>query len=185
MIRSAQGGRAYQTIAFPAGVFRLSWWSRARYSASTGSVNSGARTPITFWYAADGSATTNEIVKSETSWCTNFLEHIAYFSVPTAGSYVFGFNSEDSSGSDVFVDCVSVKQVLGAEAVPDIPEYAEINVSGGGKLRLDYNGCLKLGRLRVNGKSLMGEVSAEKYPEYISGPGRALVKQRGLVLMYR
>ena len=185
MIRSAQGGRAYQTIAFPAGVFRLSWWSRARFDASTGNVNSGARTPITFWYAADGSATTNEIVKSETSWCTNFIEHVAYFSVPTAGSYVFGFNSEDRSGSDVLVDCVSVKQVLGAEAVPDIPEYAEINVSGGGKLRLDYNGCLNLGRLKVNGKSLMGEVSAEKYPDYISGPGRALVKQRGLVLMYR
>jgi len=183
VIRSAQGGRAYQTIAFPAGVFRLSWWSRARFTASTGIVNSGARTPITFWYAADGSATTNEIIKSETSWCTNFIEHVAYFSVPTAGSYVFGFNSEDRSGSDVLVDCVSVKQVLGAEAVPSIPEYAEIKVSGGGKLRLDYNGCLKLGRLRVNGKSLMGEVSAEKYPEYISGPGRVLVKERGAVVI--
>lgn len=185
MIRSAQGGRAYQTIAFPAGVFRLSYWSRARFTASTGAVNSQAQTPITFWYAGEGSPVTNEIVKSELSWCTNFIEHVAYFSVPVAGSYVFGFNSEDRAGADVLVDCVSVKQVQGAEAVPDIPEYAEIKVSGGGKLRLDYNGCLNLGRLKVNGKSLMGEVSAEKYPEYISGPGRALVKQRGLVLMYR
>ena len=78
-----------------------------------------------------------------------------------------------------------MRQALGAEATPDIPEHAEIKVSGGGKLRLDYNGCLKLGRLRVNGKSFMGEVSAEKYPDYISGPGRALVKERGFVLTYR
>ena len=180
-IRSAQGGKAYQTIAFPAGVFRLSWWSRARVSDG----NVVYRSPVSFWYAADGAESTNVIVKSETSWCTNFLEHVAYFNVPTAGNYVFGFNSDDAAGTDVLVDCVSVRQVLGAEATPDIPEHAEINVTGGGKLRLDYNGCLKLGRLRVNGKSFMGEVSAEKYPEYISGPGRALVKQRGLVLMYR
>ena len=80
---------------------------------------------------------------------------------------------------------VSVKQVQGPEATPDVPEHARINVSGGGKLRLDYNGCLKLGRLRVNGKSFMGEVSAEKYPDCISGPGRVLVKERGFVLTFR
>ena len=181
VIRSAQGGRSYQTIAFPAGVFRLSWWSRARVSNG----NVAYRSPVTFWYAADGAESTNVIVRSESSWCTNFLEHVAYFSVPTTGNYVFGFNSDDASGTDVLVDCVSVRQVLGSETTPDIPEYAEIKVYGGGKLRLDYNGCLKLGRLRVNGKSFMGEVSAEKYPDYISGPGRALVKERGFVLTYR
>ena len=180
-IRTANGGRAYQTITMPAGTFRLSWWSRARWS--DGKVSNP--TTLRFWYAADGAATTNEIATSETSWCTNFLEHVAYFNVPTAGNYVFGFNSECANGKDAVVDCVSIRQVLGAEATPDIHENAEIKVSGGGKLRLDYNGCLKLGRLRVNGKSFMGEVSAEKYPDYISGPGRALVKERGFIMTFR
>ena len=181
VIRSANGGRAYQTIAFPAGVFRLSWWSRAR--VSSGNVSPGNQTTTTFWYAADGSSVTNEIVKSEISWCTNFLEHVAYFSVPTAGSYVFGFNSEDKSGADVLVDCVSIKQVLGPEATPEIPEYAQINVTGGGKLRLDYNGCLDLAKVKVNGHPLTGEISAATYPDYVCGPGRAFVKPKGFVLM--
>ena len=181
VFRNANGGRAYQSISFPAGVFKLSWWSRAR--VQNGSIVYSS--PVTFWYAASGAGTTNVIVRSEMSWCTNFLEHIAYFSVPTAGNYVFGFNSDDADRKDVLVDCVSVRQVLGSEATPDIPEHTEIKVSGGGKLRLDYNGCLKLGRLRVNGKSFMGEVSAERYPDYISGPGRALVKERGFVLTFR
>ncbi len=178
-IRTANGGRAYQTITMPAGTFRLSWWSRARWS--DGKVSNP--TTLRFWYAADGAVTTNEIITSEVAWCTNFLEHVAYFSVPTAGNYVFGFNSECANGKDAVVDCVSVRQVLGSESTPDIPKYTEIKVSGDGKLRLDYNGCLKLGRLRVNGKSFMGEVSAEKYPDYISGPGRVFVKERGLILI--
>ncbi len=180
-LRSAQGGRAYQTIAFPAGVFRLSWWSRAR-------VDHGKVTyvsPVTFWYAADGAEATNVIVKSETSWCTNFIEHVAYFSVPTAGDYVFGFNSEDASGTDVLVDCVSVKQVRGPDAAPNIPGDAQINVTGGGKLRLDYKGNLKLTKLTVDGQPLVGEVSAALYPDLVCGPGTALVTPKGLAIILR
>ena len=181
VIRSANSGRAYQTIAFPAGVFRLSWWSRAR-------IDTGAfkyQTPIWFWYAAEGSSETNEIIRSEQSWCTNFTEHVAYFSVPTAGSYVFGFNSKEVNGSDVFVDCVSVRQVLGAEMAPDIPAHAEIAVSGGGKLRLDYNGCLDLAGVNVNGMKLKGEVSAATFPDYVCGPGRVFVKPKGFIVIFK
>lgn len=180
VFRSANGGRAYQTIAFPAGVFRLSWWSRARVEGSSVTY----RTPITFWYAADGAATTNEIVKSEMSWCTNFLEHVAYFSVPTAGNYVFGFNSQDKNGTDVLVDCVSVRQVLGPDTTPDIQEDTEINVTGG-KLRLDYKGCLKLSKIKVDGQSLVGEVSAALYPNLVCGPGTALVTPKGTLMIFR
>ena len=159
----------------------MSWWSRARVDRG----NVANQTTTTFWYAADGSPVTNEIVKSEISWCTNFTEHVAYFRVPTAGSYVFGFNSEDRSGSDVLVDCVSVKQVLGAETTPEIPEYARIIVSDGGKLRLDYNGCLDLAKVKVNGRSLTGEISAARYPDFVCGPGRAFVETKGFVMTLR
>lgn len=181
VFRSANGGRAYQTIVFPAGVFRLSWWSRARIDGGKATY----RTPIFFWHVAEGSSETNEIVTSELSWCTNFTEHVAYFSVPVAGSYVFGFNSKEVNGSDVLVDCVSVRQVLGAEATPDIPESAEIAVSGGGKLRLDYNGCLSLARVSVNGVKLNGEVSAATFPDYVCGPGRVFVKPKGFIVIFK
>ena len=181
VIRTANGGRAYQYVSLPAGVFRLSWWSRARWV--DGKIYSP--TALSFWYAADGAATTNEIVTSETSWCTNFLEHVAYFSVPAAGSYVLGFNSEEANGKDAVVDCVSVRQVLGPETVPDVAEHTEIRIADGGKLRLDYNGCLKLGKIRVGGKSLTGEVSATTYPDHVCGPGRAFVEKKGFVLTFR
>ena len=183
VLRSANGGRAYQTIAFPAGVFRLSWWSRACVQQD-GTFRSPE--PISFWYVAEGSSATNEIVRSEKVWCTNFLEHVVYFSVPAAGNYVFGFNSiyPGGSGSDVLVDCVSVRQVLGPDATPDIQEKTEINVTGG-KLRLDYKGCLKLSKIKVDGQSLVGEVSAALYPDLVCGPGTALVTPKGTLMIFR
>ena len=98
---------------------------------------------------------------------------------------MFGFNSKEVNGSDVLVDCVSVRQVLGAEATPDIPESAEIAVSGGGKLRLDYNGCLDLARVSVNGVKLNGEVSAATFPDYVCGPGRVFVKPKGFIVIFK
>lgn len=185
VLRSANGGRAYQSISFPAGVFRLSWWSR-------GCVENLSKfrspEPISFWYAAEGASATNEIVRSEKVWGTNFLEHVAYFSVPAAGNYVFGFNSVLPAGggaADCIVDCVSIRQVLGAEATPDIPESAEIAVSGGGKLRLDYNGCLDLAGVNVNGMKLKGEVSAATFPDYVCGPGRVFVKPKGFIVIFK
>ena len=183
VLRSANGGRAYQTIAFPAGVFRLSWWSRACVWQGD---SFRTPTPISFWYVAEGASATNEIVRSETVWCTNFLEHAAYFSVPAAGNYVFGFNSvyPGGQGADVLVDCVSVRQVLGPEATPDIQGNTEINVTGG-KLRLDYKGCLKLSKIKVGGQPLVGEVSAALYPDLVCGPGTALVTPKGTLMIFR
>jgi hypothetical protein len=181
VFRNANGGRAYQTISFPAGVFKLSWWSRARVQ-NGGVIYSS---PVTFWYAADGAESTNVIVRSENSWCTNFLEHVAYFSVPTAGNYVFGFNSDDMRGTDVLVDCVSVKQVLLPDVTPEVSEYARIEVSGGGMLRLDFTGCLNLAKVKINGSALSGEISAAKYPRLVCGPGTVYVKPKGFVLICR
>ena len=183
VIRSANGARAWQSIEMPAGTFRLSFWARPR--EMDGSLRYQSR--LMFWYVEPGSSATNTIYESGLLWSTEFLKRSALFTVPTAGTYVFGFNTEDKGEGedlkDAFVDCVSVRQVLGPEATPDISENTQINVIGGGKLRLDYTGCLNLDRLRVNGKSLVGEVSAEKYPDYVIGPGKALVKEHGVVLI--
>lgn len=181
VMRSAQGGRAWQTVTLPAGVFKLSWWSRAR--VSSGNVSN--RTRLSFWIAAEGMAVTNEIVRSDDSWCTNFINQVAYFKVPESGKYVIGFNSEEKSGTDVLVDCLSVRQVLREGLVPDIPNHSQITVSGGGKMRLDYNGCLSLSKVRIGGKTFSGEISADKYPDYFCGPGMLFVSPAGLVVTLR
>ena len=183
VIRSANGARAWQTVAMPAGTFRLSFWARPR--EVDGSIKYQSR--LSFWYVEPGSSATNTIYESDLLWSSEFLERSALFSVPAAGTYVFGFNTENmgegGDAKDAFVDCVSVRQVLESDATPDISENAAISLSGGGKLRLDYTGCLNLDRLRVNGRPLIGEVSAEKYPDLIVGPGKALVKEHGAVLI--
>jgi hypothetical protein len=107
------------------------------------------------------------------------------FSVPADGTYVFGFNSENENGKDSLVDCVSVKQVHETDAVPDISEFAKIEVSGGGKLRLDFTGCLNLAKVKINGTVLSGEISAAKYPRLVCGPGTVYVKPKGFVLICR
>ena len=59
------------------------------------------------------------------------------------------------------------------------------NVTGGGKLRLDYKGNLKLTKLTVDGQPLVGEVSAALYPDLVCGPGTALVTPKGLAIILR
>jgi hypothetical protein len=98
---------------------------------------------------------------------------------------VIGFNSEEKSGTDVLVDRLSVRQVLREGLVPDIPNHSQITVSGGGKMRLDYNGCLSLSKVRIGGKTFTGEISADKYPDYFCGPGMLFVSPAGLVVTLR
>jgi hypothetical protein len=181
-IRSANGGRAWQTLALQAGVYKLSFWSRPR-EWSDGNISYLTR--LSFWYTQEGSSVTNTFYESDLLWCTEFIERSALFSVPEDGTFVFGFNSENEKGKDSLVDCVSVKQVLKMDSVPDIPECARIEVSGGGKLRLDFTGCLNLAKVKVNGTVLSGEISAAKYPRLVCGPGTVYVKPKGFVLICR
>jgi hypothetical protein len=181
-IRSVNGGRAWQTLALQAGVYRLSFWSRPR-EWSDGNI--AYRTRLAFWYAEAGSSVTNTFYESDLLWCTEFIERSVLFSVPADGTYVFGFNSENENGKDSLVDCVSVKQVHETDAVPDISEFAKIEVSGGGKLRLDFTGCLNLAKVKINGTVLSGEISAAKYPRLVCGPGTVYVKPKGFVLICR
>ena len=181
-IRSANGGRAWQTLALQAGVYKLSFWSRPR-EWSDGNISYLTR--LSFWYTQEGSSVTNTFYESDLLWCTEFIERSALFSVPEDGTFVFGFNSENEKGKDSLVDCVSVKQVLKMDSVPDISEHTRIEVSGGGKLRLDFTGCLNLAKVKINGSVLSGEISAAKYPQLVCGTGTVYVKPKGFVLICR
>lgn len=188
--RSFRGARCYQPVALEAGVYRLSYWSRARCDYNYGNKDG---TPVNqcrmhFWYAAEGAATTNAIVTGDTLWCTNFYETAALFRVQTAGTYLVGFNADNLANIDSLTDCVSVRKVLDADAVPDVDPAAELVFNpADGKVRLDYPGTLDVKVLRVKGRRYFDEVSSELYPDVFCGPGTINVtgKPDGTVFVFR
>jgi len=189
--RSFSGARCYQPVNLEQGVYRLSYWSRARCDFTFGNGLPSNTCRLHFWYAAEGSATTNSIVSGDTLWCTNFYETAALFEVKTAGTYLVGFNADPLVGgvaNDSLTDCVSVRKVLDAASVPDVDPAAELVLkSANGKVRLDYTGTMSVRSLRVNGKKYYGEVTSEARPEAFCGPGKVLVTDppRGMALILR
>jgi len=189
--RSFSGARYYQPVALEKGVYRLSYWSRARCDSVYGNGLPGYACRLHFWYASEGSATTNRIVSGDTLWCTNFYETTALFEVKAAGTYVVGFNADPRIGgvaNDSLTDCVSVRKVLDMTSVPEVASTAELGLDpGNGQIRLDYPGTLDVRVLRMKGRRYFGEVSAETYPECVAGPGtiRVTGPPEGAVLIVR
>lgn len=62
---------------------------------------------------------------------------------------------------------------------------AKLVLDGSSKLRLDYEGTLTVGGLRVDGKSYTGIVDATTLPEVISGAGKINAKSNGCIILFR
>lgn len=189
-VRSFSGGRASQELTLEEGVYRLSFWSRARFDFSNAGGALSYPCKLHFWYTGTGSGVTNAIVDTDTLWCSNFIQRTALFRVKTAGSYALGFNCDYRSSTDSLTDCVSVRKVLGAPTAPAVDPDAEIVVKSSDaatRLRLDYTGTVTLKALRVKGKRFYGEVTADQYPDYFTGPGTVNVtgEPRGAILIFR
>lgn len=173
--RAYNGGKAVQALDLDAGVYRLSYWSRARcdfvYGDKDGTPTNVGK--MHFWYAAPGASVTNAIYDGDTLWCTNFYETTALFEVKDAGRYVLGFNPDFGEAVDSLTDGVSVRKVLGPARAPDIASDAELVLSSGngGRVRLDFSGTLRVKALRANGAWLYGEVSSATHPHVFAGPG--------------
>lgn len=58
-------------------------------------------------------------------------------------------------------------------------------LDGSSRLRLDYEGTLKVGGLKVNGKSYTGLVDAVTLPDVISGTGKINAESCGCVILFR
>jgi len=83
-----------------------------------------------------------------------------------------------------FLDTVSVKAIDEAE-MPDIPETLKLDVATGAKLHLDFAGTGTVQRVRLGSAPHSGILSAETYPDFITGPGCLYVEPRGAVLIFR
>ena len=173
-----------QTLTFPdAGVHRLEY-----HAARRADKDSNGHNPLKASFAAVGSSVTNEIFTTRVD-SLPFLRHSALFRVPTAGQYVLrieGMTADAGSDRLTRLDGVSVKKAtdLAADATPDVPESATIEVAEGAKLRLDFPGNLKLDNVKYAGRSYSGTLTAENCP-FILGPGSLDVKPKGTVLIFR
>lgn len=185
--RVTQIGQATQPLTVPEdGIYRLSFRTLSRHDGLDMGFD-----PIQIWLEANGTKTV--IARTEVV-TTNFCKQVFYVRLK-AGAYTFGLQGENDvsvtgySDRSSLVDCVSLKRVGWMEGqTPDVPKNLEVKVAAGAKLSLDFGGQLKLGRLRLGGRAVSGEISAAKRPDlapYLSGPGEVYVEPRGLFLIVR
>ena len=177
-------GAASRSVSFPeAGLYRISLRARARADYSSGDLPNMHYAGNSVKALLDGA----EIYRTPAIGTTNFVYYSGIFRVAAAGSKTFTLQGCAASGDkNAFVDLVSIEKTDVGD-VPDIAAATEIEatLTDGAKLRLDYPGTLELTRLRVNGKNLWNEISAETYPNYIAGPGKAFTKPFSTVIYMR
>ena len=180
--------RIFQNISFyESGRHRLSVAARKR--VSWGSPTAKESCPVRFWIARDGN--TNEIARFSPS-VTNFTMYSWAFDVPCSGDdWVFGVEglgaTEAYPGKDMntLIDDISIVYEPVSDNVPDIPATLEIDVAQGARLRLDYPGVCTVEKVRLGGTKRSGVISAETFPEYITGDGALYVLPKGTVLVVR
>lgn len=148
--------------------------------------------PLDVYVAKDG--VTNWIGRTPggivTSWPTNHVREAFDFTIREAGTYHVGFvgrwDESYPEQSETHLDEVSLRQVP-AERDRSLPfaEDAEIRVAADACLRLDFDGTNKVGRIRLGGRAVSGDVSAATHPDYIVGEGVLHADRRGMVILFR
>ncbi len=185
-----QNDITWRTFNVPeAGLYRLTYYTHSRMDNPRGS---GDNPVYAFWVDPDEPATTNMIGRSLVT-STNFVQSTYTFMLPKKDGLIFGLQGGYShldgvaelTGYDhtTLLDGVSICRE--PDALPDVPENLSIAVATGAKLVLDFDGEITLVSCRLGGAGRAGEITAEKYPQYLSGPGRLYVKPRNLVILIR
>jgi hypothetical protein len=196
-----QVGQATQQVTFPeAGLYRLSFWTRSRYStdSNTGEILAYFGGNQVKAWLADDNGVTREIYRTQSIYSTNFYEHVVMFNVENPGKYTFGlqgcneypdsivvppvgYNQKDSN---VFVDCVSIKKASDSD-MPELDEELQLNLSAASKLRLDFAGTATIKGLRIGGRKVSGLIDASHPSGLVSGPGCLYIQPEGTVILFR
>ena len=174
-----------QTITIPrSGLYRLSLGVHSRVSPA-----GYERNPIRA-YLIDGNG--REIpIGWTTADAVNWVKHEWDFRIDTAGTYTIciqGMKYEPEEGIvqwNSMIDGASLKMIPDNMALPEISKWASVEVADGARLRLDFDGAIKVQSMKYAGRQLNGSVSAASYPEFIQGRGRIEVQATGAYLIYR
>ncbi len=169
-----------QQISLPiAGTYELSFMASSRYL----SPSTSGRNPIRA-YLKKGDVVQDIATVAVTN--TKFVTHRILFNVTEAGDYTFGICGT-SAGVDRTsnVDAIKISLVSYAWDAPKLHKDLALVLRDGSHLALDYSGTQEVASVRINGQSLKGIVNAETCPDFVSGTGSLVVKEKGFLLIVR
>ena len=177
-----RGGASQKVTLDQPGLYRLRLYSQMRTWGW--GVPSSYLEPVKVCLAQGG--VTNECCRFEAN-VTNYTEVVRTFRVDKAGDYDFILQGDTSAPSDqcMYVDGVSLQRVALASETPNLPEAMTLSVAEGAKINLDFTGTNRLERVRLGGRTRTGVISAETYPDYVTGPGALLPAEHGMMLLVR
>ena len=148
-----------------------------------GTCNGFARYPSTGYLYLDGALTTK--IRLERPEWTSFAFVLPYL---TAGDHTLAFTVGGESANNAcfrvgHLDLEPLTFLKTAEA--DAMKDTTIRLDAGGKLDLQFEGVMSLGKLEIDGASVFGDVGAASDPTHFTGPGILRVLPKGTLIMFR
>ena len=148
-----------------------------------GTCNGFARYPSTAYLYLDGALTTK--IRLERPEWTSFAFVLPYL---TAGDHTLAFTVGGESANNAcfrvgHLDLEPLTFLETAEA--DAMKDTTIKLAAGGKLDLQFEGVMSLGKLEIDGASVLGDFGAASDPMHFTGPGILRVLPKGTLILLR
>ena len=166
-----------QVAVATAGNYTLSVYGRKRTKSDGTIFESSA---VKLWLAkGDKVLSAGEFVPT----ATNFCRHAWKIVIDEPGDWTL--NVQNTSSGWVALDEFSlVRSADAADATGDWDEIV-VNVAQGAKLDLDYVGTNKVDTVRLGNHRRTGIISAETYPDFVTGSGALAVTPIGTMMIFR
>ena len=148
-----------------------------------GTCNGFARYPSTAYLYLDGALTTK--IRLERPEWTSFAFVLPYL---TAGDHTLAFTVGGESANNAcfrvgHLDLEPLTFLETAEA--DAMKDTTIRLDAGGKLDLQFEGVMSLGKLVIDGAPVIGDFGAVSDPTHFTGPGILRVLPKGTLILFR
>ena len=190
--------RLGQHQAHPNGTYRLSVASIGRFYRYGGQSEdlvqcySGNR--FEAWFGTTDGAVTNVIGQFGVDAVERWRQHAFYFTVPADGDYLIGFRGLCESdtafnGKNVWshgglLDGLVIEPAT-IVAPTTLNKELTLSIATGAKLALDASVTNVVSEIRLGGRRRSGFITAERFPEFVTGPGALYVPPKGLAIIIR
>ena len=191
-------GAIHRTERLTAGTYRLTVASLGRFfrynDQPEALVQCYSDNRFEAWFGTTDGAVTNVIGQFGVTHAERWQQHAFYFTVPEDGDWLIGFRGlreSDASfdGQHVWshgglLDGLVIEPAEIAAPTPLRADLA-IRVAKGAQLALDAPVTNAVAEVRLGGRRRSGLITAERFPEFITGPGALEVPRRGAVVILR